>query len=355
MVGHAPLREVVGAYALVAHTGADLALALGRALGHLPRPLRLVEAGGEYLHGSVLVLVLAALVLALDDRARGQVRDADGALGLVHVLAARAGGAEGVYLQIAGVDVYLHVADLGQHGHGDGAGVYPASGLRLRHTLDAVDAALVLEARVGAGAFDHEAYLLYAAQLRLVDVGDGDLPAARLGVHAVHAVKAVREQRALLPADARAYLYDHVALIVRVFGYQQLLYALGERGLASLGVLVLLAGHLAHLRVGEEALGLGHRRLAGEVLPGALGHGRELLLLLRQAGIRLDVGVVLRQVHEPLKLLIPCYYFSELFWHSLLSLSMEYCTTDIFSCKYALAGTKAYPVRLKTKCKELRP
>ena len=91
VVGHAALGEVIGADALVAHTGAHLALALGRALAHLPGALGLVQARGEDLHGPVLVLVLAALVLALHHGAGGQVRYAYGALRLVYVLASRAG------------------------------------------------------------------------------------------------------------------------------------------------------------------------------------------------------------------------------------------------------------------------
>jgi hypothetical protein len=46
--------------------------------------------------------VLRALVLALDDDARRQVRDAHGGVGLVDVLAAGAGGAVGVDAQVAG-------------------------------------------------------------------------------------------------------------------------------------------------------------------------------------------------------------------------------------------------------------
>src|SRR5690606_11742052 len=48
--------------------------------------------------------VLAALGLRLHDHARGQVGDADRRVGLVDVLAARAGGAEGVHAQVGGGD-----------------------------------------------------------------------------------------------------------------------------------------------------------------------------------------------------------------------------------------------------------
>jgi hypothetical protein len=48
------------------------------------------------------VLVLRALVLALDHDAGRQVGDADRRIGLVDVLAAGAGGAEGVDAQVLG-------------------------------------------------------------------------------------------------------------------------------------------------------------------------------------------------------------------------------------------------------------
>ena len=78
----------------------------------LPRelllPLLLGELGQARLedaHRGLLVRGLGALVLALDDDACRQVRDADRGVGLVHVLAARALRAIGVDSQIALVDL----------------------------------------------------------------------------------------------------------------------------------------------------------------------------------------------------------------------------------------------------------
>ena len=87
---------------LVEHVGADLVAPAHVGLGileHLRRRialvhLELVELGLEHLHRGGAVLVLAALVLAGHDDARGQVAEAHRRLGLVHVLAAGAAGAD---------------------------------------------------------------------------------------------------------------------------------------------------------------------------------------------------------------------------------------------------------------------
>src|SRR5262249_31096989 len=96
VVGDPGLREVVGADALAAVAGADLALARLGALAVELLLLALVQPAAQDAHGPVVVLVLAALVLALDLHLVGGallVPDADGALGLVDVLAAGPAGA----------------------------------------------------------------------------------------------------------------------------------------------------------------------------------------------------------------------------------------------------------------------
>jgi hypothetical protein len=113
-----------------------------------------------------LVLVLRAVVLALDDDAGGQVRDAHGGVGLVHVLAAGAGGAEGVDAQLGRVDVDIgHLVGLGQHRHGAGRGVDAALRLGGRHALHAVAARLELQLRVGALRRRCADHLLVAAEV----------------------------------------------------------------------------------------------------------------------------------------------------------------------------------------------
>ena len=90
---------------------ADVGLAL-RQLGHLlllAPLLELVEPGAENLHRHRLVLVLGALVLAGDDDSAREMREADGGVGLVHVLPARAARSVGVDAEILLPDVDLDV------------------------------------------------------------------------------------------------------------------------------------------------------------------------------------------------------------------------------------------------------
>ena len=94
----------------------------------------------------------------------------DGAGGFVDVLTARAGGAEGVDAQVLHVQRKVHLFGLRHHGHGGRRSVDAALRLRLGYTLHPVDAALVLEAVVGAPAIDRKDGFLGSAELRLVEV-----------------------------------------------------------------------------------------------------------------------------------------------------------------------------------------
>ena len=97
--------------------------------------------------------MLGTIVLALGDDAGGQVGDADGAVGLVDVLAARAAGAEGVDAQVGRVQLHLRGGvGLGQHGDGAGAGVDATLRLGGGNALHAVAAGLELQPAVHARA-----------------------------------------------------------------------------------------------------------------------------------------------------------------------------------------------------------
>ena len=111
---------VVGAVVLdhrvgVQHVGADLRAevhvlrlaALARDLLQALALLALDELGAQHLHRGLAVLRLRALVLALHDDPARPVRDAHRGVGLVDVLAARAGRAVRVDLQVVGLDLDL--------------------------------------------------------------------------------------------------------------------------------------------------------------------------------------------------------------------------------------------------------
>ena len=97
-----------------------------------------------------LVLVLRLLVLAGDDEAGRQVRDAHGGVGGVDALPARARRAVDVDAQVLVRQIDLDVLGLGQHRDGDRRGVDAPLRLGRRHALHAVHAALELEPAEGA-------------------------------------------------------------------------------------------------------------------------------------------------------------------------------------------------------------
>ena len=166
VVGEPVLGEVVGADLLGALAAADLRAARRVELGPLALELALVEAGAEDAHRLVLVLELRLLVLHRDDDAGRQVRDPHGGVGRVHGLAAGAGRAVDVDLEVVRVDLDLDLLRLGHHGDRRRGGVDAALALGLGDALDAVGAALPLEDGVGAVALDRERDLLVAAAVR---------------------------------------------------------------------------------------------------------------------------------------------------------------------------------------------
>ena len=114
------LDQAVGLHDVRADLAAegDFELGFVEAVGFVAALLNflVVKFGAQHLHGHFAILVLAALHLAGDDDAAGDVRDANGGFDFVDVLAALAAGAEGVELEIVGVDVdFDAVVDFGNH------------------------------------------------------------------------------------------------------------------------------------------------------------------------------------------------------------------------------------------------
>ena len=104
--------------------------------------LELVETRAQDLHRHRPVLVLRALVLAGDDDAGGQVRDAHRRIGLVDVLAAGAARAVGVDAQILVADLDLDlVLDLRVDEDGGERGVPARVGVERGDAHQAMDAA----------------------------------------------------------------------------------------------------------------------------------------------------------------------------------------------------------------------
>ena len=253
VVGQAVLREIVGADALGAVAGADLRLAFGGQLVVLLLALEGQQPGAEDAHGLVVVAVLRALVLAGDDQARRQVGQAHGGLGLVDLLAARAGRAEVVDAQLLGRDDdFAGLLDLGQHGDRRGGGVDAPLRLGLGNALDAVAARLVAQRLVDVGAFDGEDDFLEPAELGGRGVDDGGLEAARLAEVGIHPVEVAGEEGGLLAAGAGADFHDGVAGVVGIRRQHQGHHAALRPGKARLELLLLLEGDFAELGIGRR-------------------------------------------------------------------------------------------------------
>ena len=99
--------------------------------------------------------MLAAAVLALHDDAGGDVRQAHGRVGLVDVLAARAGCAVGVGAHVGRVDVDLdRVINLGVDKQRGERGVAPAGAVERALAHQAVHAGFGAQQAIGVFAFD---------------------------------------------------------------------------------------------------------------------------------------------------------------------------------------------------------
>ena len=112
--------------------------------------------------------------------------DTDGRIGGIYRLTSGSGRAEYIDAQIIGVDLDLHLFGLGQHRHGNRRSMNAALGLRGRHPLHAMGAALIFEAAVRPFALDHHDDLFKTAHAGGMQVHDLNCPMARFGVPAVH-------------------------------------------------------------------------------------------------------------------------------------------------------------------------
>jgi len=184
------------------------------------------------------------------------VGDADGRLVLLHVLAARAGRAVGVNLQVARIDLDVHLVHLGQHSDSGRRGVDAALALGDWHTLHAVHAAFVLQARKRPVAAHLEHDLLVAAHASFVRAEHFDLPALLLGVARIHAEQVAGEDARLVAARPSANLDDDVFGVARVFRQQHPPQPVFERGHFLGQPVSFLAGQVGHVRVVEQRLGL---------------------------------------------------------------------------------------------------
>ncbi len=188
MVGHAALREVIGAIAVAAVAAAQQVAARGGfrllTFGHFGG----ADARAQHRQRLGFVFMLRTLVLALHHDAGGQVGNADSRVGGVNVLTACPGGTEGIDAQIRRVNVrHFGFRQLRHHRHRTGGGVDPPLRFGGRHTLHAMAAGFKFQPTVNAVAADLGDHLFKAAVLTFVGAEDLYLPAARFCVTGVHA------------------------------------------------------------------------------------------------------------------------------------------------------------------------
>src|SRR5439155_15400030 len=104
----------------------------------------------------------------------------------VDALAAVPARAIDVHAHVLIADLHVDFLGFGQHADGRGRRMDAALRLGFGYTLDAVAAALPLQARVCAATVNLEDHLFDAAEIGLAGVQDFHLPALQLGVLHVH-------------------------------------------------------------------------------------------------------------------------------------------------------------------------
>ena len=177
--------------------------------------LQLGQLGLEDLHGPVLVLVLAALVLARHHHPGGQVGEAHGRVGHVDVLAAGARRAVGVDPEVLLVDVDVgHVLEERGHLQRRERGLALALGVERRHPHQAVHPVLGAQPPVGVATVDQERGRRDARLRPRRDLVELDVEAPPLGPAQVHAQQHVGPVLGIGPALAGLDLADGVGLVV---------------------------------------------------------------------------------------------------------------------------------------------
>ena len=250
MIGDTPLRKIVGADAFTAVARADQRFALGGLFGVLLAGLFVLDARGQHPPRLILVFVLRAAVLALDHNAGWQVGEAHRRIGLVDMLPAGAGSAEGINPHVRRIDDDITgFIGFGHDRHRGGGGVDASLRFGDRHALHPMPAGFKLQARVGTLADDAGDDFLVAADFTQGFGNDFDLPALAFGIAAVHAKQVAGKQRGFVAAGAAAHLNKNILVVVRVFGQQRGLQRVFDGLNGRFARLDFFLGKFAHVRV----------------------------------------------------------------------------------------------------------
>ena len=93
--------------------------------------------------------------------------------------------------------------------------------LRLRHTLYAVDAALIFHFGICALADYGKLYLFHASNADFIYVQCLHFPALALRIVHIHPIDLRRKQRRFISARTGADLYNYILIIIRILWKQQ--------------------------------------------------------------------------------------------------------------------------------------
>ena len=205
--------------------------------GLADRQFALVQPGTQLIIGFGLVLVLAALVLALDDDPGRQMRDPDRRIGRVDVLAASARSAIGIDAQLAFVDVDVDIlVDDRIDPHTRKAGVPPRRAVIGADADKPVNAAFRLRIAIGVFALQQHGRRFDAGLFAGMLVDQLHLQAPPFGPARVHALQHASPVLAFGAAGTGVDL-DIGVVAVRLAGKQRLdlvpVGPLGKRGEAG--------------------------------------------------------------------------------------------------------------------------
>ena len=183
--------------------------------------------------------------------------------GVNMLLAAGAGGAEGVDAQFGRVDVdRFHFVGFRHHRHGAGRGVDAALRFGGGHALHAVAAGFEFQLGIRAKAHQSGDDFLIAAQVGFAGGDDFHLPAIAFGKARVHAEQISSKQCRLIAAGAGADFQKNIAFVVGVARQQEFLQRQFQLAQADFAVFQLGLRQFAHVRVGQQLFGGAHIGLA---------------------------------------------------------------------------------------------
>ena len=211
--------------------------------------LQLIEPCAKNAHGLGFVFDLRFLVLLRDDEAGRNVREAHRGISCVHGLPAGAGRAEGIDAQILWLNFDVDFVGFRQNRDGGRGSMDAALLLGGGHTLDAMDAAFILQLGIDFVALNRGDDFFHATERGWRAFQHFDFPALRFRVTRIHAEKFSSEERGLIAACSGANFQQNVFLVVRILWKEKQFQFALDRFLARGELLFFFVSQLLHFRV----------------------------------------------------------------------------------------------------------